>query len=70
MLFAALFGIMGMVLLILAWLIPVDASDRIIAAAIGSVGLLVAVVRIPIFKRNARVESEQPHISIEAEEKY
>ncbi len=68
MFFAALCGIMGMILLILAWLIPVAASDRIIAAAAGSVGLFVAVVRIPALKRNEEAEPEQSRINIEVEE--
>jgi hypothetical protein len=64
-----LFAIMGMTLLILAWLIPVDTSDRIIAAAIGSVGLFVAVIRVPSLKHTTKVESEQFPTNIEVEEK-
>ncbi len=64
-----LFAIMGMTLLILAWLIPVNASDRIIAAAIGSAGLFVAVIRIPTLKRTIKAESEQFPTNIEVEEK-
>jgi len=67
--FTALFGIMGMALLIIAWLIPVDTSDRIIAAAIGSAGLFVAVIRIPALKHTTKTESEQPSMNIKAEEK-
>ena len=67
--FTVLFAIMGMTLLILAWLIPVDTSDRIIAAAIGSAGLFVAVIRIPALKRTSKAESEQPPTNIKVEEK-
>jgi hypothetical protein len=69
MFFTVLFGIMGIALLILAWLIPVTTSDRIIAAAIGSAGILVAVIRIPASKRPASTEAKQPPVNIEAEEK-
>jgi len=69
MFFTVLFGIMGMTLLILAWLIPVDTSDRIIAAAIGSAGLFVAVIRIPTLKRTSEEESKQSPTNIEVEEK-
>lgn len=69
MFFTVLFAIMGMALLIIAWLIPVDASDRIIAAAVGSVGLFTAVFRIPTLKRTAEAEAEKPPMNIKAEEK-
>ena len=69
MFFPVLFGILGMTLLILAWLIPVDTSDRILAAAIGSAGLFVAVIRIPTPKRTTETESKQPPTNIEVEEK-
>ena len=69
MFFTVLFAIMGMTLLILAWLIPVDTSDRIIAAAIGSAGLFVAVIRIPTFRRTSEEESKQSPTNIEVEEK-
>ena len=69
MFFTVLFAIMGMTLLILAWLIPVDTSDRIIAAAIGSAGLFVAVIRIPTLKHTTKVESKQFPTNIEVEEK-
>ena len=69
MFFPALFGIMGMALLILAWLIPVDTSDRIIAAAVGSAGLFVAVIRIPTLKHPTKGDSEQQPTNIKIEEK-
>lgn len=59
MFFPVLFGVMGISLLILAWLIPADPSDRIIAAVIGSVGLFVAIIRIPSLRRAAKAESNQ-----------
>jgi hypothetical protein len=68
MYFPMLFGAMGIILLILAWLIPVGASDRIIAAAAGSAGLFVAVIRIPPFKRTARTGPEQSPVNIKTED--
>ena len=69
MFFTMLFGIMGMALLILAWLIPVDTSDRIIAAAIGSAGLFMAVIWIPTLKRPTKTKPEQLPTNIEVKEK-
>ena len=69
MFFSVLFGIMGITLLILAWLIPIDASDRIIAAVVGSAGLFVAVIRIPASRRTAETEPKQVPANAETEEK-
>jgi hypothetical protein len=68
MFFPVLFGIMGISLLILAWLIPADTSDRIIAAAIGSAGLFVAIIRIPSLRRTAKAEPSQIPTNNEVEE--
>jgi hypothetical protein len=68
MFFSMLFGIMGMALLILAWLIPADASDRIIAAVVGSAGLFGAAIRIPTLRRITKTDSEQVTVKAETEE--
>jgi FtsH-binding integral membrane protein len=65
--FAVLFGLMGLTLLILAWLIPVNASNRIIAAVVGSAGLFGAAVRIPTLRRNTDKESSQLAVNVEVE---
>ena len=62
---AVLFGVMGLTLLILAWLIPVNASDRIIAAVMGSAGIFGAAIRIPMLKRMQKTDSEP--VTVEAE---
>ena len=64
-----LFGIMGITLLILAWLIPADASDRIIAAAIGSAGLFTAIIRLPALNRSEKAETGPLPENTESEEK-
>ena len=65
--FAVLFGIMGLALLILAWLIPVNTSDRIIAAVMGSAGLFGAAIRIPALKRITKTDSDQVNVKAKAE---
>ena len=62
---AVLFGVMGLTLLILAWLIPVNASERIIAAVIGSAGVIGAAFRIPALRRITKTDSKP--VTVEAE---
>ena len=64
---AVLFGVMGLTLLVLAWLIPVNASDRIIAAVMGSAGLFGAAIRIPALKRITKTDSDQVNVKAKAE---
>ena len=64
---AVLFGVMGLTLLVLAWLIPVNTSDRIIAAVMGSAGLFGAAIRIPTLKRITKTDSEPVTVKAEAE---
>ena len=45
-----LFGISGVAILMLAWLQPMVVPERILTTFIGSVGLLVAVIRAPRLK--------------------
>jgi len=56
--FPVIFGVMGLTLLVLAWTIPTDTSDRITAAVIGSAGLFGAILRSantgPLQDRNKR----------------
>ena len=69
MFFAVLFGVMGITLLVLAWLRPVSIPDRIIAAAVGSVGLFVAVVRLPALRRLTKAESKRRPVNTEVKDK-
>lgn len=64
---AVLFGAMGLTLLILAWLMPSNTSDRVIAAVMGSAGLFGAAIRIPALKRTTRTGSNPVTVEAEAE---
>jgi len=57
--FPIVFGIMGLILLIIAWVYPADTSDRILAAVIGSAGIFGAIIRMPIHKRSSQTESTE-----------
>jgi hypothetical protein len=66
-----LFGVLGLIVLILAWLWPVSASDRITAIVIGSAGLFGALLRIPMLKRSSgRPDDKQATVNVEVKEKY
>ena len=45
-----IFGISGIAMLMLAWLQPMPGSERVMAFFIGSVGLLVALIRVSMLK--------------------
>jgi hypothetical protein len=63
-----LFGIPGMVILMLAWLWPTLASERITAIFAGSTGLLVALTQVLMLKRSPdRTDNEPTMIKVEAE---
>ena len=44
------FGMAGMAVLILAWMQPMPVSERILSTSVGSIGLLVALIRTLMFK--------------------
>ena len=44
------FGMAGMAVLILAWMQPMAVSERILSTSVGSIGLLVALIRALMFK--------------------
>jgi len=70
MLLAVLFGISGVTILVLAWVQPMPASERILTIIIGSVGLFVALVRARLLKSpQAKVDTEQVLIGVEAKDK-
>ena len=50
----AVFGILGLTLLIITATIPADASDRIMAAVIGSAGICGAILGAPVRKHASR----------------
>jgi hypothetical protein len=63
-----LFGIPGMVILMLAWLWPTLESERITAIFAGSTGLLMALTQGLMLKRSPdRTDNEPTMIKVEAE---
>jgi len=45
MLLAVFFGVAGLVILVLAWLQPLNMADRAAAAVAGAAGIVLALVR-------------------------
>ena len=65
-----LFGISGMAVLLLVWLLPTLESERIMAIFVGSAGLLVALIQVLTLKRSSgRIDDEQDMVTVEAEDK-
>ena len=65
-----LFGISGIAILVLAWVRPMLASERILATLIGSVGLFVALAQVLLLRSpQDRIDAEQAMVKIEAEDK-
>lgn len=59
----AIFGILGTAILMLAWLWPMPASERIMAAFIGSTGLLMALTRA-LLLRSIRTGADGEHVAV------
>jgi len=65
-----LFGISGITVLMLAWVQPMPASERILATLIGSSGLFVALVRALLLKSlHAGADTEQVSVEVEVKDK-
>jgi len=63
-----LFGISGMAVLLLVWLLPTLESERTMAIFVGSAGLLVALIQVLALKRSSgRMDDEQDMVTVEAE---
>lgn len=61
----AVFGILGTAILLLAWLWPMPASERIMAAFIGSTGLLMALTRALLLRSiRTRADDEQVVVTV------
>ncbi len=67
--FPVIFGVMGLTLLVLAWTIPTDTSDRITAAVIGSAGLFGAILRMPIRKHRTTTRPKQEVVAVKTDSK-
>ena len=59
-----LFGIAGITVLMLAWVQPIPASERILATLIGSSGLFVALVRV-LLLRSLRDRADAEQVSVD-----
>ena len=65
-----LFGVAGVVVLALVWLRPVPESDRVLTAIVGSVGLIIALVRAFRLKsKQTRTSTEQVTVEVDAEDR-
>ena len=65
-----LFGVSGMVILALAWVWPMPASERILTTVVGSVGLFVALNRALVLRSSpARTDAEQVRVKVEVKDK-
>lgn len=65
-----LFGISGIVILMLAWVWPMPAEERIMTTFIGSAGLLVALTMVrQLGFPKPRTDDEQVMVKVEAEDK-
>ena len=61
------FGISGLAMLVLAWLQPMAGSEKVTALFIGSVGILVALIRALLLKTwHTRMETRQVAVNIES----
>jgi hypothetical protein len=66
-----LFGLSGMAILLLAWLLPTLQSERITATLVGSAGLLLASARALILKRSlVRTDDQTVPVKVAAEDNY
>ncbi|MFC1931396.1 hypothetical protein ACFLXJ_04285 [Chloroflexota bacterium] len=55
----ALFGILSITALVLAWLRPMPDSERILTTFIGSAGLTGVLIRSLLLKSHLKTETEQ-----------
>ncbi len=65
---AGLFGILGLTIIILAWVRPMPESERILTTIIGSMGLLLAVGR-GLFLKTSRQEKDVEYVLVRSKDK-
>ena len=64
-----LFGVMGLIVLMLAWLWPVLSADRIPAILVGSASVFGALLRIPAARRSAnRSDDKEVTVKVDIKE--
>lgn len=70
MFLVVLFGVSGIAILVLAWVWPMPASERIIATFVGSTGFFMALIRALLLKSpRVRTDAEQSTVKVEAKDK-
>ena len=62
----SIFGISGIAMLMLAWLQPMPGSERGMTFLIGSIGLLMALIRALMLKTQ-RIQTETRTVTVEVE---
>jgi hypothetical protein len=67
-LLAGLFGILGLAIIVLAWVRPMPESERILTMLIGLAGLLPALGK-GLFLRGARGETDAGRVLVRVEDK-
>jgi polyferredoxin len=63
-----LFGIGGIIILVLAWLQPMPLTDRIVTTSIGSIGIVWVLIRARVLKpvpTEAVIETNDSHDAAE-----
>ncbi len=65
---AVMFGILGLAIIVLAWVRPMPESERILTTIIGSVGLLVALGR-GLFLKTSRKETDVEYVLVRTKDK-
>ncbi len=65
---AVMFGILGLAIIVLAWVRPMPDSERILTTIIGSVGLILALGR-GLFLKTTRQKTEVEHVLVRTKEK-
>ncbi|MCH8865098.1 MAG: hypothetical protein IIB13_07050 [Chloroflexi bacterium] len=63
-----LFGILGLAIIVLAWVRPMPDSERILTTLIGSIGLLLALGQ-GLFLKTNRQETEVEYVLVRTKEK-
>ncbi len=65
---AVLFGILGLTIIVLAWVRPMPESERMLTTLIDSIGLLLALGR-GLFLKTNRKETDVEYVLVRAKDK-
>ena len=61
----AIFGISGLSVMTLAWLLPTLQSERVVATLTGLVGLLIAIIHVLVLRKSSAREQAAVKVNIE-----